>query len=136
MYIFLMSLMSVGTSWAGRGDKAAVTETLELWTQATDARDADAVAALFRPDAVQAITMGDKAMSLPTDVYVQMIRDGKVGGDDTELDVHAVSVHGALATALTTRTTKALTMHTAVVLERDGDRWLVVSATVKAESKP
>lgn len=131
MNVLAMTWVLGGVAMAGKPEKAVI-EAIEAWTVASDRQDADAVAALFRPDAVQTVTIGPKAMSLPTETYVQMIRDGKLGGGETSLDVHEVSVQGALATALTTRETAKMTMQTALVLEQvDGD-WQISSARVMA----
>lgn len=129
----ILSVLLIGTvAEAGRGDRRDVETTLRAWVDATDARDADAVARVFMPDAVQRVRVGAKEMALTTQVYVSMIRDGKIGGGSTTLAIHDVEVTDALATALTTRTSGEIVMHDALILERTTEGWRVASASVHA----
>lgn len=133
MFFPVFTMLLAGTvAEANRSDRNEVKGTIQAWVEATDAQNADRVAEVFLPDAVQRVRLGDKEMSLTTEAYVGMIRAGKVGGTRTSLVIHDIEVADGLATALTTRTSDAMVMRDALVLERTDTGWRVASASVRA----
>lgn len=120
---------------AGRPERRAVAEALRAWVTATDVRNADAVEAFFLPDAVQRVRMGDQDLALTTEAYVGMLRAGKIGGGTTRLEIHEIAVRDGLATAVTTRTSDAMVMHDALILEHTSAGWRVASASIHAVAR-
>ena len=128
----LLPLLIAGTALAADDPRAAVAATLAAWTEATDAKDADAVARVFHPQATQFVRLGGKEMTLATDAYLGMIRAGKIGGDTTTLTIHEVSIRPPLATALITRSSAAMIANDAVTLALHEGQWHITSASIDA----
>ena len=135
MMALLTTLLVSGQALAGDDARGPVARTLKAWVQATDDQDAEAVRGLFHPDAVQVVQMGDKAMTLPTPAYVSMIEEGKIGGGKTRLEIHEISVRSPHAVAHLTRTSDAMVMEDAVVLQHTPDGWRITGATISATTR-
>ncbi|MEL6343297.1 MAG: nuclear transport factor 2 family protein [Myxococcota bacterium] len=131
------TLFTVGLSFADAApEMSSVTAPLQAWATATEAGDADALGAVFHPDALQIVRIGDKTMTLALPAYQQMMRSGKVGGQAVSLSVNSVSVSGDVASVTATRQTPGMTFYDAVSLTRsDDDGWRIAGVAVAAVPK-
>ncbi|MBX2796920.1 MAG: nuclear transport factor 2 family protein [Myxococcales bacterium] len=135
MMALIATILVGGTALANDDARGPVARTLKAWVQATDAQDVPAVRAAFHPDAVQVVQMGDKAMTLTTPAYVSMIEEGKIGGGKTRLQIHEITVRAPHATAHITRSSDAMVMEDALVLQHTEDGWRITGATIRATAR-
>lgn len=117
---------------AGAPPKAEINEALAAFSSAVSAGDADSVARYLHPDAVQHIQLPTGAMTLDTEGYLGLVREGKVGGEPIELEVHDVHVTGTVATASTVRLSGPYRLTDAVSLAKGEAGWQIVAMAVSA----
>ncbi len=120
---------------------AAVEQTIRAFAQGSDSSKADTVDALLHPDfrVVFSMQPGTKPTTLDRKQYLQMMRDGKVGGAQRQVTVSGLSVANGFAqgAALMDRPDASF-QGVYSLIQRDG-QWLLlqeaVLMTVKAATK-
>ncbi|MDP2316793.1 MAG: nuclear transport factor 2 family protein [Pseudomonadota bacterium] len=106
----------------------AVTTAVLAFASAGDARDIAAIEAATHPEfrVLFAVAGAPGVRILPRATYVQMAREGKVGGTSRAVEVAAVDLRGDLAWAAVTLESAAARFDSVMTLARVDGRWLVV----------
>jgi hypothetical protein len=120
---------------------AAVQQTIRAFAQGSDSSQADALDSLLHSDfrVVFSMAPGGKPTTLDRKQYLQMVRDGKVGGAQRQVALSSISVANGFAqgTALMDRPDASF-QGVYSLIQRDG-QWLLlqeaVLMTVKAQAK-
>ncbi|MCB9762145.1 MAG: nuclear transport factor 2 family protein [Alphaproteobacteria bacterium] len=107
-----------------------IARTLHRWTEATAAQDADALAEVFHPAAVQVVVTPERELVLTTADYLDMLRAKRIGGHAAQVVVHSVEAAGAVAAARVSRTTAKVRFDDAVSLLKVDGQWRVTGAAV------
>lgn len=110
----------------------SIRTALGHFVQGAATRDVERVRRALDPGAQQFVVTPDTRMTLDTDSYLGLIEQGRVGGAETALEVHDLSVRGEVATATMTRSTAAMRFDDAVSLQKVGDDWKIVAIAVHA----
>lgn len=120
---------------------AAIQQTIRAFAQSSDRSQADVLDGLLHPDfrVVFSMAAGGKPTTLDRKQYLQMVRDGKVGGAQRQVALSSISVANGFAqgTALMDRPDASF-QGVYSLIQRDG-QWLLlqeaVLMTVKAQAK-
>jgi ketosteroid isomerase-like protein len=117
---------------------AAVQQTIRAFAQNSDRSQADALDSLLHPDfrVVFSMAPGGKPTTLDRKQYLQMVRDGKVGGVQRQVALSSVSVTNGFAqgTALMDRPDASF-QGVYSLIQRDG-QWLLLQEAVLMTVKP
>jgi ketosteroid isomerase-like protein len=123
------NIQKMGTT----ADKSLATEQIiQAFAQASDRSDAEALEQILHPDFRVVFTM--KAGTSPTTLsraqYIQMVRDGKIGGKPRKVELSGFSSSNSFATTKATMT-RPDAVFTGVysLIEQDG-RWLLLQEAV------
>lgn len=110
--------------------QTTIEQTIRSLISAADAQDAER-ASTFLSENFRVIlhqfpqpgltTMLDK----PT--YLQMMRQGKIGGEVRQVNIEAIHTHGAIASAIVTSESASSVFNTHYQLIQDGEDWKIIT---------
>jgi hypothetical protein len=63
-----------------------VAAVVTRFAQAAETRDVAAITATLAPQAVQHVRMGEAWSAVPTEQYLSLVREGKIGGEPVMVD--------------------------------------------------
>ena len=126
----MLLFAALGLAMAGTPE-SAIRTTLDDFVQGAASRDSARVSKALDPGAIQYVVTPDARMTLDTPTYLGLLEAGKIGGTETALQVHDLSVTGSVATATMTRQAGPVRFDDAVSLQKvDGD-WKIVAIAVQ-----
>ncbi len=109
---------------------AAIFAVVTAFSQASTTRDVAAIEGCLAASAVQHVRFGDEWSAMPTPTYLELMRDGKIGGEPVALEVHDVAVLDHVATVHATRITPSLRFDDVLTITESGSGWQIVGAAI------
>lgn len=132
--LFLSMLVSAA-AWAGpdRDIEAAV----KAFAAAGDARSVSAAEGILHPEFRTVFAMGEQpeATLLSRATYLQLLRAGKIGGDERSVRVRETRTWGPIAVARVKLEGKKATFDGEITLARHEGRWKVVQDAVQMHGR-
>jgi Putative lumazine-binding len=137
VHLLLASPLTVGAgavSAQSQGSAAdAATQVIQGFAQASDRSDAAALDALLHPSFRVVFSMG--ATGAPTTLerkaYLQMVRDGKIGGAQRRVAITNVAAASGFATAAAEMVRPDAVFNGVYSLIEQGGRWMLLQEAVR-----
>lgn len=111
----------------------AISAVVTTFARAAETRDVAALRATLDPAAVQYVRMNNEWSALPTEVYLGLMSEGKIGGDPVAVEILTIDRQGSdgfVSTVRARRTTPTFRFDDTLVLVRSSGGWVIVSAAV------
>lgn len=108
----------------------SIESAIKRLAKAADQRDVEVVSSLLHPDfrvILHQFPNAETTTVVPKPTYLQMITDGKIGGEDRTITIEGVFVTDTIASAkvILESSTKVFHTHYQLILSNSG--WVVVS---------
>ena len=130
MFFFLASILSVNVQAQESDDLTAIEEAVREFSAASDQQSAEKLEAVLHPQfrAVVNRLFGSEEVSLMDKaVYLQLIKDRKIGGDQRDVHILQMEVVGNNATVRAILAGKAMHFTTFISLVKNVDgSWQVI----------
>jgi Putative lumazine-binding len=112
---------------------AALQQTIQTFAQASDRRETAALEAILHPAFRVVFTTkpGTPPTTLDRAQYLQMMRDGKIGGADRKVSVSTLSVAGDFAASTALMVRPDASFQGVYSLIEQGGRWLLLQEAVQ-----
>lgn len=131
--MFVMQILSASPAVAVPPDSDdPIVSAVAAFAHAATTRDTTALRSALDPAAIQHVRVGGAWSSMPTEAYLTLMREGKIGGEPVQLEVHGVLRRGVVATVQATRTTPSYTFEDVFTLIEADTGWVIVGAAIVA----
>ncbi len=135
-----IALLFISCSHQGNSDFSEINNTVISFVKAGDQRDAEMLRSVLHPEfrtLANRFFGGEELQVLSKDVYLKLIDDGTIGGDDRKVEISNTEVIGHNAYVRATFTGNEYKFNTFVLLAQNTEgRWKVVSDMPFVEKVP
>lgn len=130
----LVTLMAVFTLGVAATDKAEVEKVVQEFAQGAAERNEALLKSVLHEGSRQFIPTPDGVRLLDRDVYLGMIREGKIGGSPLSVTLHDVRVSGDSAAVEATFAGEGMRLDHTLSLVKGPDGWAIVSSVVRLQT--